>query len=201
MKAKSESNPFDIFIPDPAGDFPLTTGELIILAERWWDFIVDTEHFWVLANSVGSSERHDGDYAYDRLELLLTLLGADHIDRLREEALARWRGRYGEVYWAAVQAQRPLLQIDAWIGTHARRRSRAEPTDFIQPGEAQDYLNVAPLRAERFAGTLSLYPEDEHSNVVDLLADLLHWCREKGVDFEDTLRVARTHFESELAEK
>lgn len=200
MKTKSESNPFDIFIPDPAGDFPLTTGELVILAERWWDFVVDTEHFWVLANSVGSSEMRDSQVALERLALLENILGADHIDRLREEALARWRGRYGEVYWAAVQAQRPLLQIDAWIGTHARRRPRAEPTDFIQPGESQAYLNAGPLRAERLAGIL-LYPEDEHSNVVDLLADLLHWCEANGVDFEDTLRISRTHFESERDEK
>lgn len=201
MKTKSEPNPFDIFIPDPVANYPLTTGELVILAERWWDFVVDTEHFWVLANTVGSSEMRDRVYASERLARLESILGADHIDRLREEALARWRGRYGEVYWAAVRAKRPLIEIEAWIDTQTGRRSRPAAPDSSQPGEDQASLNVAPLRAERFADILPLYPEDEHTNVIDLLADLLHWCEANGVDFEDTLRISRMHFDSERDEK
>lgn len=207
MTTKPELNPFDLFLPDPAADYPLTTGELVILAERWWDFVVDTEHFWVLANSVGSSEMRDREYALDRLRLLVQALGADHIERLRTEALARWRGRYGDIFWDAVQAKRPLIQINAWIDDHVRLRSREGTPDTTPPGEdhgskTEDgmdsaFLNAAPLRAERLGDVLRLYPDDEHANVIDLLADLLHWCGANGVDFEDTLRISRRHFESE----
>lgn len=52
-------------------------------------------------------------------------------------------------------------------------------------------------RAARLDEILPLYPEDQHTNAIDLLADLMHWCATNGVDFEDTLRVARTHFLAE----
>lgn len=52
-------------------------------------------------------------------------------------------------------------------------------------------------RARRLDEILPLYPEDQHTNVIDLLADLMHWCEQNDVSFEDTLRTARTHFEAE----
>ncbi len=57
-------------------------------------------------------------------------------------------------------------------------------------------------RAERFAGLLPYYPDtDEHSNAIDLLADCQHWCREQGHDFEELLRIARMHCETERWEE
>lgn len=35
------------------------------------------------------------------------------------------------------------------------------------------------------------------TNVTDVLADLLHYCKFYGVDFDNQLRIARTHFEEE----
>ncbi len=52
-------------------------------------------------------------------------------------------------------------------------------------------------RAARLDDILPLYPDDQHTNVIDLLADILHWCELNGVDFEDTLRTARSHFDAE----
>jgi hypothetical protein len=66
-------------------------------------------------------------------------------------------------------------------------------------------MNTSPTptnrdRAARLDEILPLYPEDQHTNVIDLLADLLHWCELNRVDFEDTLRIARMHFEAERDE-
>jgi hypothetical protein len=55
-------------------------------------------------------------------------------------------------------------------------------------------------RAQRFAGVLPYYDDDEYSNSIDLLADCQHWCHEQGHDFDDLLRMARNHFSDELAE-
>ena len=55
-------------------------------------------------------------------------------------------------------------------------------------------------RAKRFAEILHLYPEDERTNVIDLLADAMHWCNLSETDFADVFRVARMHFEAERDE-
>ncbi len=55
-------------------------------------------------------------------------------------------------------------------------------------------------RAMRFAEILPLYPEDERTNLIDLLADAMHWCNLSETDFADILRVARMHFEAERDE-
>ena len=55
-------------------------------------------------------------------------------------------------------------------------------------------LNV--VRGERYCSD----DEDDRAKLVDLLADAMHWCRLRGVDFGAVLRVARMHFQSEIAE-
>lgn len=52
-------------------------------------------------------------------------------------------------------------------------------------------------RAERFAAILPQYPEDERTNLIDLLADAMHWCCEAGEDFDEILRMAEMHFTAE----
>lgn len=47
---------------------------------------------------------------------------------------------------------------------------------------------------------LPLYPEDERTNLIDLLADAMHWCNLNDEDFDDVLRIARLHFEAEKDE-
>ena len=54
-------------------------------------------------------------------------------------------------------------------------------------------------RARRFAAVLPHYPEDESTNLIDLIADAMHWCNQNGEDFDKVLRIATMHFEAELA--
>jgi len=42
---------------------------------------------------------------------------------------------------------------------------------------------------------------DAETNIVDLLADLMHYCRLNGIEFEDKLRIATNHFTEEVRER
>ena len=53
---------------------------------------------------------------------------------------------------------------------------------------------------KRATAAMAIYLDDDpdpQDSLTDLLTDLQHWCRERNVDFENQLRVARSHFESE----
>ncbi|MFA6134579.1 MAG: hypothetical protein WC869_11250 [Phycisphaerae bacterium] len=51
-------------------------------------------------------------------------------------------------------------------------------------------------------GVLPFDPESEgQETLIDLLADLRHWSREKGLDFEEVARMAEMHFEAEADEE
>jgi hypothetical protein len=54
-------------------------------------------------------------------------------------------------------------------------------------------------RAKRFAALLPRYPEDEYTNLIDLIADAMHWCDQNGEDFDEVRRIAAMHFEAEVA--
>lgn len=41
----------------------------------------------------------------------------------------------------------------------------------------------------------------EDTDVTDLLADLMHFCRREGFDFDYCLQSARMHFEEEVEEE
>jgi len=57
-------------------------------------------------------------------------------------------------------------------------------------------------RAYRAGEVLDYYDEmdgtDPDSNVVDLLADLMHYCNQSSWDFTQALETARMHFEAEV---
>ena len=55
----------------------------------------------------------------------------------------------------------------------------------------------AQERTQRLLELLPHYPEDEHTNVIDLLTDILHWCQSSEVTFEAVLETARLHFDAE----
>ena len=55
-------------------------------------------------------------------------------------------------------------------------------------------------RAMRLEEVLPLYPDDQYTNLIDLLADAMHWCNLNDEDFDDVLRIARLHFEAEKDE-
>lgn len=46
----------------------------------------------------------------------------------------------------------------------------------------------------------SVYAEDMDSAVVDILADLKHYCKFEKVNFEDALKTAEMHFKEEQHE-
>ena len=57
-------------------------------------------------------------------------------------------------------------------------------------------------RARRSAGAIEAYSDDDtRTNLVDFLADAMHWCHLNGHCFEDVLDTARMHFEAEITEE
>ena len=53
-------------------------------------------------------------------------------------------------------------------------------------------------RAVRRQQAITAYSgDDAHANLVDCLADAMHWCRFNGHSFNDALETARMHFEAE----
>jgi hypothetical protein len=56
-------------------------------------------------------------------------------------------------------------------------------------------------RAQRAQHSIAAYGDDiDESNLIDFLADAIHWCHQNDEDFERCLRLARTHFEAEISE-
>jgi len=55
-------------------------------------------------------------------------------------------------------------------------------------------------RAKRLHELLAFSPDDERTNLIDLLADSMHWCNVRTIDFEDVFRIAQMHFEAEINE-
>ena len=47
---------------------------------------------------------------------------------------------------------------------------------------------------------VSLADDGPHTVLTDVLAHLMHYCRESEVDFEDCLRAARIHFRAEVCQ-
>ncbi len=41
------------------------------------------------------------------------------------------------------------------------------------------------------------YEDDRQTGVIDLLADLMHYADQEGLNFKECLRIARNHFEEE----
>ena len=54
-------------------------------------------------------------------------------------------------------------------------------------------------RADRCQKAITAYSDDDdHSNLVDLLADAMHWCDANGEDFHLALAQACRHYINEL---
>lgn len=53
-------------------------------------------------------------------------------------------------------------------------------------------------RIERCNKAIVGYSDDlPESNLIDLMADAMHWCKANGHDFDKKLELARTHFDAE----
>lgn len=61
-----------------------------------------------------------------------------------------------------------------------------DPDDFLMPE-----------RIARCEKALVPYTDSDDANLIDLLADLMHWSRRYGQSFERALETARMHFEHE----
>jgi hypothetical protein len=42
---------------------------------------------------------------------------------------------------------------------------------------------------------------DEWTNLIDLLADVMHWAASEGLSFDEALRIARNHFAAEAEDE
>lgn len=53
-------------------------------------------------------------------------------------------------------------------------------------------------RADRCQEAINAYSDDHtYTNLVDFLADTMHWCRLNGESFSDILETALMHFDAE----
>lgn len=50
------------------------------------------------------------------------------------------------------------------------------------------------------AGTADYDQEDATANVTDTLANILHYCREQGIEIRDCLAMAELHVDMEMSE-
>jgi hypothetical protein len=57
-------------------------------------------------------------------------------------------------------------------------------------------------RAVRCQQAITAYSDDDtYTNLVDLLADAMHWCHVQGRCFRDILDTAQMHFDAELTDE
>lgn len=57
-------------------------------------------------------------------------------------------------------------------------------------------------RAERCEEAISSYLDDEpYTNLIDWLADAMHWCHQSRHDMAHALELALMHFDAELSQE
>ena len=106
----TSTTPIQFRSRNPVSGYPLTEGELSVLAEQWWDVYYDLAIWITLSGSYGGAESGDKYYALDRLDLLAGILGDDEIERIRSEVEERWKEKIDETWWAAFKEGRALWQ-------------------------------------------------------------------------------------------
>lgn len=74
------------------------------------------------------------------------------------------------------------------------------PSTDLDPDNWSNASRVEVARQALF-GFAGADTEDVETNLIDLLANLLHFCKAEGIDFSDKLRIAEIHFEEEQAEE
>ena len=106
---------------------------------------------------------------------------------------------------ADVHEVRPDLTNDqAWEVLKAcdRRLDSEQGISWGTIKNVADELFGQPVdRAVRFGDAIQDYTDgDATTNLIDLLADAMHWSRNRHVDFDKSLTMARTHFEAECTD-
>ena len=128
----STEKELDRYSENPVSGFPLTDGDLVVIAETWWDVLIDCDLFCVLTGTgVGGSERYDMRFASERLDRLAEKLGEDEIQRIRGRIEERWRQKIGEVHWNAYKTGNPIIQDEA-AERSEKRAKRAGESDTPQ---------------------------------------------------------------------
>jgi hypothetical protein len=123
----STEKELDRYSENPVSGFPLTDGDLVVIAETWWDVFIDTDLFCVLTGSgLSGAEWHDMHFASDRLDRLAETLGKDEILQIRGRIEERWRQKIGEVHWNAYKTSDPIIQKAAAERSEKRARRSAE---------------------------------------------------------------------------
>jgi hypothetical protein len=98
-----------------------------------------------------------------------------------------------------------LTDDQAWdVLQRCEREYKAEhglTWDDIAEVVSEDYPDpddfLMPERIARCEKALSPYVDSEEANLVDLLADLMHWSKRRGQSFVASLKTARMHFNHE----
>jgi len=63
------------------------------------------------------------------------------------------------------------------------------------------YEPTTRQRCDRIARLLRGGQGSSSENLIDLLADAMHWCRANALDFEELLRIAEGHYQTEIVEQ
>lgn len=85
--------------------------------------------------------------------------------------------------------------------SHRGVASSPHHSDASTPKQTSEPFYRTTLFYARLTGLKQLTSDYEQTLVRDMLADMLHYCREYGVDFEAELAVAHSHFREEIQDR
>jgi hypothetical protein len=71
---------------------------------------------------------------------------------------------------------------------------------MTEPTNQDRAQRIPPALAAYVAATGDGNGEPDETTMRDLLADLMHYSQQNGIDFDQELRIARHHYEHERAE-
>lgn len=169
----STKNELDRYSENPVSGFPLTDGDLVALAETWWDVLIDCDLFCVLTGTgVSGSERYDLGFASDRLDRLAEQLGEDEIQRIRGRIEERWRRKIGEAHWHAYKTGHPIIQDEAVERSEKKAKRSGHSTI---PGDCDsdfgNWSNAETAALHRWITTDPDISKDWRQIVAELLSD------------------------------
>jgi hypothetical protein len=102
-----------------------------------------------------------------------------------------------------VRSIRPDLNDDqAWVVLQRVWKdldsARGITWEDIEQAAYDLFGSSGPKRIERCDKAIAAYNDDlPESNLIDFMADAMHWCKAKGHNFAERLEMARAHFDAE----
>jgi hypothetical protein len=163
-------------------------------------FIVQGEHYSVPGRPL--SVHRTRELAYARALDLVNIILAD----LGRKLATDWREGL-----ARIKKSPAGDESDVWVEEHYPDGIIGSTVDDSEPGDAlpvpKPYkLTAMNMKRRRWTeqalatfatATGQTLKHDEPEIVGDFLADLMHYCAQRGIDFEDRLRNGRMHFSEE----